>query len=378
MPTRQTKHILITTLTLLLMALSAWGEDMTLNNAFEGRFYIGTAFGNRVFREEGGATRKLIEEQFNSVTAEGAMKWRGFQPRLDTYNFGPADNFVEFGNRNDMYVVGHVLFWQNAVPDWVFKDDQGEQISREQLLERMRERVRVVAERYGSNIHAWDVVNEAYVRGELEDTNWTRIIGDDFIEQAFRIAQEELPEDVELIYNDNNMMNEHQRTAVIEMIKDLQRKGIRIDGVGIQGHWWMNRPTIAEIEESIVAFAETGVKVHITELDIDVLPRDSRVWDGRADIRLKLQQDPALNPYQDGLPDSVQEELTQRYADIFALFLKHHDKIKRVTFWGPHDGRSWLNHWPIRGRTNHPLLFDRDLNPKPAFHAVLKVAKDAE
>ncbi|MCC5843513.1 MAG: endo-1,4-beta-xylanase [Verrucomicrobia bacterium] len=349
---------------------------MTLKNAFKDRFYIGTAFSDRIFHEEGGATRKLIEEQFNTVTAEGAMKWRGFQPELDRYNFVTADNFVEFGTRNDMYVVGHVLFWQNAVPDWVFQDGEGEQISREQLLERMRERVRVVAERYGSNIHAWDVVNEAFVRGELEDTNWTRIIGDDFIEQAFRIAQEELPEDVELIYNDNNMMNARQRAAVVEMIKDLQGKGIRIDGVGMQGHWWMNRPTIDQIEESIVAFAETGVKVHITELDIDVLPRDSRVWDGRADVRLKLQQDPALNPYRDGLPDTVQDELTQRYADIFALFLKHHDKIRRVTFWGPHDGQTWLNNWPIRGRTNHPLLFDRDLNPKPAFHAVMRVAKE--
>ena len=351
---------------------------MTLKQAFDGRFYIGTAFGNRIFQEEGGETRKLIEEQFNTVTAEGAMKWKGFQPELDRYNFGPADAFVEFGTRNDMYVVGHVLFWQNALPDWVFKDEQGEQISREQLLERMRERVRVVAERYGSKIHAWDVVNEAYVRGELEDTNWIRIIGDDFIEQAFRIAQEELPDDVELIYNDNNMMNESQRDAVVAMIQDLQSKGIRIDGVGMQGHWWLNRPTIAQIEESIIAFAETGVKVHITELDIDVLPRHAQVWDGRADVRLSLQQDPALNPYRDGLPDTVQAELTQRYAEIFALFLKHQDKIKRVTFWGPHDGQSWLNNWPIRGRTNHPLLFDRDLNPKPAFHAVMKVAKDAE
>lgn len=351
---------------------------MTLKEAFKDRFYIGASFNQQVYREEGRPTLKLITEQFNSVTAENAMKWERFQPRLNRFNYKPADDFVEFGNRNDMYVVGHVLFWHNQTPDWVFEDDDGKPLSREQLLKRMRERVRHMANRYGNRINVWEVVNEAYVDGELLDTKWTQIIGDDFIEQAFRIAQEELPEDVELMYNDNGMMNPRQRAAVVALIKDLQAKGIRIDGVGIQGHLWMSRPTIAEIETTILALAETGVPIHVTELDIDVLPRHAQVWDGRADVQLRLQQDPALNPYQDGLPDAVQAELTQRYADIFALFLKHHDKIKRVTFWGPHDGHSWLNNWPIRGRTNHPLLFDRALKPKPAFHAVLKEARDAK
>ncbi len=375
---QETKPMLISALILWILAIAVQGEEGTLKEAFDGRFYIGSALNDRLFQEKGGATLKLMEAQFNSVTAENAMKWGPFQPRPDRYNHQPADGIVDFGTQNNMYVTGHVLFWHNQTPDWVFEDDEGKPISREQLLDRMRERVRHMAQRYGNRINVWEVVNEAYVNGELLDTKWTRIIGDDFIEQAFRIAQEELPEDVELMYNDNGMMNPHQLAAVIAMIEDLQAKGIRIDGVGIQGHLWMSRPTIDEIETTILALAETGLPIHITELDIDLLPRHAQVWDGRADVQLKLQQDPTLNPYRDGLPDAVQDELAKRYADVFALFLKHHDKIKRVTFWGPHDGISWLDNWPIRGRTNHPLLFDRALKPKPAFHAVMQLAKDAE
>jgi endo-1,4-beta-xylanase len=123
-----------------------------------------------------------------------------------------------------------------------------------------------------------------------------------------------------------------------------------------------------DIEESIEAYAALGIKVMITELDIEVLPRN---FSG-ADVNQRMKSDPSLNPYANGLPDSVQQQLAADYAALFKLFVKHKDKIDRVTFWGVHDGQSWLNGWPVPGRTNYPLLFDRAKQPKPAFYAVVK------
>jgi len=349
-------------------------EATTLREKFKDHFFIGTAFGRHLHWEQGQPTLKLIDRHFNTISPTNELKWQPFQPKPDVYNHGPADAFVDFGKKNTMYVVGHVLFWHSQTPEWVFQDDDGNPLSREALLQRMRERVHFVAERYGSRINAWDVVNESIMgNGELRDSQWTRIIGDDFIEQAFRIADEELPKAVELIYNDYSMTGKRKRDGVVKLTVELKRKGLRIDGVGMQGHWSVNGPSIRDIEASIVAFSEAGVDVHITELDIDVLPRHPKMWSGNADTKLNLQQDPRLNPYRNGLPDAIQKKLAARYASIFGLLIKHSDKIKRVTFWGPTDKHSWLNGWPIKGRTNYPLLFDREGQTKPAFHAVMQL-----
>jgi endo-1,4-beta-xylanase len=367
----------LSVLTVLLSALAARGGSMSLKDKFKDDFYIGAAFGNDVFSEERQTTLALIAGQFSSITACNELKWRPFQPKPDAYHHEPADRFVEFGEKNGMYVVGHVLFWHEQTPDWVFEGAGGKPASRELLLQRMRERVRHVAARYKGRIDAWDVVNEAFLDdGSMRDSKWTQIVGDDFIEQAFRIAGEELPADVDLIYNDYSMTAEGRRDAVVRMVKDFKKKGIRIDGVGMQGHWALNDPAPGAIEASIIAFSKAGVDVHITELDVDVLPRDSKMWSGNADIKLQLQQDPKMDPYRAGLPEDMQKKLADRYADIFKVFMRHKDMIKRVTFWGPTDRYSWLNHWPIKGRTNYPLLFDREGRPKPAYDAVVNLVND--
>jgi endo-1,4-beta-xylanase len=356
------------------LPLSSSGREPVLRDRFAGLFHIGTAFGSSLFKEEGRPTLGLISRQFDSTSPENTLKWKLFEPEPGAYDHEPADAYVEFGTTNGMYVVGHVLFWHNQTPEWVFQNAEGGTSTREQLLALMRQRVRHVAERYGDRIQAWDVVNEAILDdGTLRQSDWTKIIGDDFIEQAFRIADEELPKSVELFYNDYGMTGDKKRDAVVRLIGDLRSQGLRIDGVGMQGHWSITGPSVEQIEDSIVAFANAGVDVHITELDIDVLPRHPEMWSGNADVGLRLQQDPELNPYRDGLPSDRQKELAERYADIFRLFITHSDKIKRVTFWGPTDRYSWLNNWPIRGRTNHALLFDRDGKPKGAFHAVMEL-----
>ena len=348
------------------------GETMPLKEAYADHFHVGAAISRHLFHPDRKETLKLAANQFNSITAENEMKWQSLNPTPNEYQFKDADNLIRFGIENEMYIVGHVLFWHNQTPDWLFEDDEGNPVSKGMLLKRMRAHVRKLADRYGDHVHAWDVINETFNDdGSLRDSPWTRILGEEFIEYAFQIAGEELPDDTELLYNDYSMTRSGRRDAVVRMVNNLQSKGIRIDGIGMQGHWARTEPGIRQIEASILAFAETGLQVHITELDIDMLPRHPQMWGGNADVMLRLQEDPKLDPYTEGLTPNSQKALAERYENIFQLFLKHSDKIRRVTFWGVTDADSWLNNWPIRGRTSHPLLFDRDNTPKPAFHAII-------
>lgn len=342
-----------------------------LKDAFAGKFLVGAAINERMTQPSHPA-HDLVVSQFDSITPTNLLKWEPYNPRPGVYNEDAAEAFFAFGAQHQMYVLAHCLFWHSQTPKWVFEDAKGGEISRAALLQRMRERVQHVAKLYGSRTNAWDVVNEAIVEdGSLRKTEWNKILGEDFLPEAFRIAHEELPKDVALLYNDYNMESPGRLAAVVKLVRDLRAKGLRIDAVGSQAHWRLETPTIAQIEASIVALRDAGVKVHFTELDVEVLPR--RV--NGAEISSREQVTADNNPYTDGLPPEIQAKLAQRYADIFALFLKYDDVIERVTFWGVTDRDSWLNNWPVRGRTNHPLLFDRAGKPKPAFGAVIEAAR---
>ena len=350
-------------------------EPTALKQAFKDDFYIGASIRGHLLEDETSPILDLTTKQFNSTTLENLLKWQPFNPEPGVYNTAGVDAYVNFCQKNNIYNVGHVLFWHQQTPRWVYNDEAGRQLDRTKLLKRMRERVRYLAKRYGNKIHVWDVVNEAITDdGRIRDSQWTKIIGEDFIEKAFWIAAEELPADVELLYNDYSMTSEAKRAAVVKMASELKRKGVRIDGVGMQGHWSVDSPSIAVIEASIIEFAQAGLDVHITELDIDVLPRKPGMYG--ADISRRLEQDETMDPYRDGLPQAIQDKLANRYSNLFRLFLKHKDKIKRVTFWGTTDEYSWLNNWPIKGRTSHPLLFDRDGKPKIAFDAVVNLKRN--
>ena len=198
---------------------------------------------------------------------------------------------------------------------------------------------------------------------------------------AFRFAARYAP-DTELYYNDFNAWRPAKRDGIVRRVWMLQKVGIRIDGIGLQGHWGLNYPKAEYIEAAIDSFAALGVKVMITELDVDVLPlsREGQViGQALADPQFRLEEFEAyLDPYKGALPDEVQRELAERYAEIFGIFHRKRDKLDRVTFWGVHDGSSWKNGSPIPMRTNHPLLFDRSRRPKPALDAVMRVPQRVE
>jgi endo-1,4-beta-xylanase len=319
----------------------------------------------------------IIEKQFNTITPENVMKWEVIHPRPGVYHFGPADRYVALGQKDGMFIIGHNLVWHAQTPRWVFEDEQGKPVTRSVLLQRMHDHIFAVVGRYKGRIKGWDVVNEALADdGSLRASPWEKIIGDDYIEQAFRFAHEADP-DAELYYNDFSLENGPKLKGAIALVKRLQAAGVLITGVGTQTHIKINWPAVADEEHTITELGKLGIKVMVTEMDIDVLP--AATANHGADVSLHIAENPALNPYPQELPAAKQEELAQRYADLFAMYLKHSDVLERVTFWGVTDGDSWLNDWPVHGRTSYPLLFDRAGKPKLAFDKVIatvQVEKD--
>jgi endo-1,4-beta-xylanase len=288
---------------------------------------------------------------------------------------------VEFGQKNNMFIIGHTLVWHNQTPDWFFKDENGQPKTKEAQIERLREHIKTVAGRYAGKVHAWDVVNEVIDNdGSYRPTSWVKGIGDgdELVRLAFKFASEYAP-NTALYYNDFNAWRPEKRDGIIRMVKMLQKEGIRIDGIGMQGHWGLNYPKNKYIVDAIDAYAATGLKVMITELDIDVLPltREGQIiGQGMADKQFQLEEfKEYLDPYAKGLPTEIQNKLTKRYAELFNIFYKKRDKIDRVTLWGVHDGMNWKNDYPIPNRTNYPLLWDRNKKPKPALNAILQIPK---
>ncbi len=347
----------------ILLVPAAAPQDVALKDLMPKGLVVGVAINQRQFDGTDTAAVEIITKQFNQISPENALKFQPTQPAADRYTFEAADRYVQFGLERHMQVVGHNLVWHSQTEAWVFEGADGKPADRDALLARMRDHIRTVVGRYKGKIHGWDVVNEAIEEdGSMRKSPWQVGIGDDYVAKAFEFAHEADPV-AELYYNDFNLEKPAKRAGVIKLVKDLQARKLRIDGIGNQGHWRLDTPTIGEIEMALVELHATGLKVMYTELDINLLPNTAR------------GADPAVaNPYANGLPDDVQQQLARRYADVFRVFLKHSDAVTRVTFWGVSDADSWLN----RGRVNYPLLWDRQRQPKPAFNAVVDVLRSAK
>lgn len=373
------RKIQFVAVTLFLAVITATpsqrAQNAALKDVFKSDFLIGAALNRRQFTEEDTRGLPIIKTHFNSITAENQLKWMYVHPRSGTYDFAGADRFVEFGQKHGMFIVGHTLVWHRQTPDWVFTDAKGIAVDRETLLQRLKDHIHTVVGRYKGKIKGWDVVNEAINEdGSMRQSKWMNIIGEDYVAQAFRFAHEADP-NAELYYNDFSLENEPKRNGAVRLIEKLKAEGVRITGVGLQGHNKLHWPSMEQQDATIKAFAKLGITVSITELDLDVLPQVDEEAGLRVTLTPELQ--PKLNPYSSGLPKSVSKEQAKRYSDLFSVYLKHRDVIDRVTFWGVTDGDTWLNDWPVRGRTNYPLLFDRQGKTKPAFDAVMSVGRSA-
>jgi len=356
-------------------------KDKTLKEVFKEAFKIGCSVNDDIVNGSDSVSGRLVVKQFNSVTPENVLKAEIVHPKPDVWNFAPGDAFVKFGEEHNMFIVGHTLVWHNQTPEWFFRDEHGNPKSHDAMVEQMRSYIEQVVGRYTGRINAWDVVNEVIDNdGSYRPTTWVKGIGDgdELVKLAFKFANQYAP-DAELYYNDFNAWRPAKRDGIARMVRMLKKEGIRIDGIGIQGHWGLNFPKNEYIEAAIDTFASLGVKVMITELDVDVLPvtkEGQLIGKIMSDPQWQLEEFKTfMDPYSKGLPANVEKQLADRYAELFDIFYKKRDKIDRVTLWGLHDGMSWKNDYPVPGRTNYPLLYNRDKTPKPAMDAVLNVPK---
>ena len=341
----------------------------SLSDRYKDLFHLGAAINEDIILGKDLQSKNIVTSEFNSITPENSLKWMFLQPFPNKFNFGAADKYVELGIKNNMHIVGHALVWHNQLAD--FMKTTG---SRSEFKKHVENHINTVVSRYKGKIDAWDVVNEAFnENGSLRPSVFKKQMGDNYIEDVFKLAKTADP-DADLIYNDYNLYKPAKRAGVLKMVKKLQENGTKINAIGVQAHWRLNSPSLMEIEQIILDISDLGVEVMFTELDVTVLPNPWELVGAEVTQNFsKFEGDPKMDPYPKALPKSVEKQLAKRYEDIFKLFIKHQDKISRVTFWGVMDKHSWLNDWPIKGRTNYPLLFDRNYQPKKAYNKLINL-----
>lgn len=357
--------------TLLLLILivcsgySVYAQDQAANGKglkdyYKDYFSIGVAVSPQALKKDDESS--LIVQQFNSITPENAMKMGPIHPRENEYNWKDADSIVAFAKQHHIKIRGHNLCWHNQVPSWLFVDSSGKTVSKQVLLQRLKDHITTVVSRYKGIIYAWDVVNEAISDkpGEYyRNSAWYQVCGEEFIAKAFEYAHAADPKAL-LFYNDYNEINAAKREKIYTLVKGLKDAGVPIDGVGLQGHWAVNEPSVPQLDSTLARFAELGLKLQVTELDISVYPKEHTSRERRVE-----DDNTAFTA------DKEQLQM-QQYKNCFELFRKYKNVLSGVTFWNISDRSSWLDNFPVRGRKDYPLLFDKNMLPKKAFWEVVK------
>lgn len=330
-----------------------------LKDYYRDYFPIGVAVSPQALKRKDESA--LILQQFNSLTPENAMKMGPVHPTENEYYWKDADSIVAFALRNGLRVRGHCLCWHEQTPDWLFKDAKGKTVSKELLLQRLKDHITTVVSRYSGKVYAWDVVNEVIDDDStkfLRNSPWYTICGEDFIAKAFEYAHAADPKAI-LFYNDYNTERPEKRDRVYRLLRKLKEAGVPIQGVGLQAHWSIFEPAHAELENTIRLFSSLNLQVQITELDVSIYK-----WEKNS--RQLLPSDAGL------LTPELEQRQAEKYRMIFDLLRKYKNVVTGVTFWNISDRHSWLDDYPVRGRKNYPLLFDRELQPKNAFLEVIK------
>ncbi|HZG26793.1 MAG TPA: endo-1,4-beta-xylanase [Chitinophagaceae bacterium] len=329
-----------------------------LKDYYKDYFMVGVAVSPNSLKTDEAA---LILKHFNSITPENAMKMGPIHPEENRYNWKDADSIVAFAQRNGLKVRGHNLLWHEQTPPWLFKDKDGKTVSKEVLLARLKDHINTVVTRYKGKIYAWDVVNEAIDDDSskfLRNSPWYQITGEEFIAKAFEYAHAADP-DAQLFYNDYNTETPEKRDRIYRLLKQLLDARVPVHAVGLQGHWSIyNDPTEQNLRDAISKFASLGLKVQVTELDISIYRWEKNRREKRA-----------------GESDTYTSELEQKQADVydmvFKIFRENKQVLTGITFWNISDRYTWLDTYPVRGRKNYPLLFDKNLQPKKAYWKVV-------
>ncbi|MBO5545806.1 MAG: endo-1,4-beta-xylanase [Bacteroidales bacterium] len=325
-----------------------------LKDAYKDYFMVGVAVNNRNVTDAGQIA--LIKREFNSITAENAMKPQPTEPRKGEFHWEDADRIADFCRRNGIKLRGHTLMWHSQIGPWMYQDEDGKLLPKEEFYANMKHHIQAVVNRYKDVVYCWDVVNEAVADSpvrpggsELRDSPMYRIAGEEFIYKAFEYAHEADP-DALLFYNDYNDAEPAKSRRIYNLVKRMKDAGVPVDGIGMQGHYNIYGPSMGDVDAAITLYSQVVKHIHITELDIRInedMGGGLRFNQGQArisDWQRTLQQD--------------------QYVSLFKVLRKHKDVIDCVTFWNVGDRDSWL------GVNNAPLLFDQDYRPKQAYLAV--------
>lgn len=351
--------ISLTTLSCKAQKASTEAATKGLKDYYRTYFPIGVAVAPRNLA---GDEAQLILQQFNSLTPENAMKMGPIHPEENRYFWRDADSIVNFAQRHGLRVRGHNLCWHNQTPRWMFVDNDDKTVSKEVLLQRLKEHITTVVNRYKGKLYAWDVVNEAISDKPdeyLRNSEWLKICGEEYIAKAFQYAHEADP-DALLFYNDYNEISPVKREKIYRLVKGLKDAGVPIHGVGLQAHWAVSEPSRGQLDSTLKKFADLGLKVQITELDISVYPKEHSARERKA-----ADADTAFT-------QQKEQQQIDVYKMAFDLFRKYRNVISGVTFWNISDRSSWLDNFPVRNRKDYPLLFDRNLQPKKVYSEVVK------
>lgn len=341
---------------------------VTLKDHFKDDFLIGAAINMDQVNGLDPKADSIFSLHFNSAVAENCMKSEEIHPAEGVYKWDDADAFVKYAEDRGMTIIGHTLIWHSQLAPWFPLDSAGNYVTPEVLKERMRDHITTIMTRYKGRIKGWDVVNEAIIEdGSYRKSPFYEILGEEYIPLAFQYAHEADP-DAELYINDYAMNMPAKRETYTKLVNDMKAKGIRVDAIGMQGHMGMDYPNLDDFEKSIEAFASTGANVMITEWDMSALPTINQ----SANIADSVAYNAMLNPYPNGLPENIDKEWNDRMTTVLNILKKHSDVITRVTSWGTYDGMSWKNDYPMEGRTEYPLLFDRNYELKPFMKAELE------
>ena len=333
-------------------------EPKGLKDYYSNHFPIGVAVTPRTLS---GDEAQLVRQHFNSLTAENAMKMGPIHPEQDRYYWSGADSIVAFAQQHGLKVRGHNLCWHEQTPAWLFKDEKGNRVTKEVLLQRLKEHITTVVSRYKGKVYAWDVVNEAVNDNPdslLRNSLWYQICGDDYIAKAFEYAHEADPEAV-LFYNDYSETYPQKRERIYTLLKKLLDSKVPVHAIGMQGHWSLQHPTENDLRTALDRYASLGLKIQVTELDISVYNAGNN--NKPADGTIRYTYTPEM-----------EQKQAEQYKMIFKLFREYKSVITGVTFWNVSDRHSWLDNFPVRGRKNFPLLFDQNLKPKKAYWEVVQ------
>ena len=357
---------------MIFLAFSYTMAQKTLADATKGKFLLGVAVSMQQINGNNPIESVLIAKEFSAIVPENCMKPQLIEPEENKFYWDDADKFVALAEKNKQVVTGHCLIWHSQIGRWKFVDSTGKDVSPEVLKERMRNHILKVVGRYKGRIKGWDVVNEAFEdNGKYRNSKFYKILGKDFIKYAFQFAHEADP-NAELYYNDYNVENPAKCDGIVQLVRELKEAGCRIDAVGSQSHMHINTPTIEATETSFKKLKKAGVHILITEWDISILPSP---YSG-ANVSANFKYSKEMDPYREVVPDSNQQKWNKRMLDMFGLFLKYSDVVDRVTVWGLNDAGTWLNGFPIRGRKDYPLLFDRNNKRKPIVNDMIKMAME--